>query len=309
MGVILIVLALAGLAWRAWMAGFADEPPPEAVPAGSVRQPSLKDMLARLDAARLGAEAAASAAAAAKPALAADEIEVCGVGRVKADELGQPRDTATLQLAAQSARERLLPALLGSSDENARAAGLLLQSVEVHGLGDAASSSQVLARDMLASMALATRSPQVYAWAMRACQNGRGEGMCQLLSADQWARLEPGNAVAWLQVAVDAQARNEAAAVAEAMFRASHASRADTHWGAFAGQVLGRLPAETPVLLKGALAEELTAAEAAVASPHLIASQYCSEAEVRDANRRQTCSAVAEVFHTRGSSLTDVGLA
>ena len=53
---------------------------------------------------------------------------------------------------------------------------------------------------------------------MRACQARRSEGMSQLLSADQWARLEPGNAIAWLQVAVRAQARNEAAAVAEAMF-------------------------------------------------------------------------------------------
>ena len=166
----------------------------------------------------------------------------------------------------------------------------------------------MLARDTLASMALSTRSPQVYAWAMRACQNDRLDGMCQLLKAEQWARLEPGNAMAWLQVGVDAQMRLDAAAVAEAMYRVSHASRVDTHWGALTGLVMSRLPSDTSVLAKGVLAEELLGIEAAVASPHLIASQFCSEADLRDANRRQTCSAVAEVFQTRGTSLTDVGL-
>ncbi|MGY4830319.1 hypothetical protein ACVNIS_17240 [Sphaerotilaceae bacterium SBD11-9] len=311
LGVVLLVLALAGLGWQAWVSGFGDEPPAGAMPAGSVKQPSLREMLGRIDAARLGLEAAATAApAAAKVTISQDEVEVCGLGRKKADESGQLQDMTPVQLAAQAARDRVLPALLGSSDEAGRAAGLLLQALGAPGPGDAAApTSHLLARDTLASMALSTRSPQVYAWAMRACQNERGEGMCQLLSADQWARLEPHNAVAWLQVAVDAQARLDAAAVAEAMYRVSHSSRVDAHWNGLTSLVMARLPAEVPALAKGALVEELMTLEAGVATPHLIASQFCTEADVRDANRRQTCSAVADVFQARGTTLTDVGLA
>jgi hypothetical protein len=310
LGVLLIVLALALLVWRAWLAGFADEPPAEAVPMGSVGRPSLQEMLARINATRLAGEVAASAASApARPAMAPDEAEVCGIGRVKVDETGQLKDMAPVQQAAQGLRDRLLAQLLGSGDEQQRAAGLLLQSIFSAASGDAAPPpTHLLARDTLASMALSTRSPQVYAWAMRACQNDRLDGMCQLLKAEQWARLEPGNAIAWLQVGVDAQMRLDAAALAEAMYRVSHASRADTHWGALTGLVMSRVPSDTSVLAKGVLAEELMAIEAAVATPHLIASQFCSEADLRDANRRQTCSAVAEVFQTRGTSLTDVGL-
>ena len=104
LGVLLIVLALALLVWRAWLAGFADEAPAEAVPMGSVGKPSLQEMLARIDATRLAGEAVASAAsAAAKPAMAPDEADVCGVGRVKIDESGQLKDMAPVQLAAQGA--------------------------------------------------------------------------------------------------------------------------------------------------------------------------------------------------------------
>ncbi|HET7794974.1 MAG TPA: hypothetical protein VFL64_16445 [Rhizobacter sp.] len=312
LGVVLLVLALGGVAWQAWVSGFGDEPPAGAMPSGSVRQPTLREMLGRIDAARLGLESGASAtsATAAKLTISQDEVEVCGQGRKKVDDNGQLKDMAPVQLAAQAARDRLLPALLGSPDETSRAAGLLLQTLGAPGPGDAAApTSHLLARDTLASMALSTRSPQVYAWAMRACQNERSEGMCQLLSADQWARLEPSNAVAWLQVAVDAQARLDAAGVAEAMYRVSQASRVDAHWNGLTGLVMARLPAEMPALDKGALVEELMTLEASVATPHLIASQFCTEADVRDANRRQTCSAVADVFHARGTTLTDVGLA
>ena len=292
---------------RECLGGVGDELPPEVLPVVAEKKPSLGEMLASVDGMQLGMQVA-SVAAAWQPA-ASDEVELCGVGRVKADEAGQPQSMAPVQLAAQSARARLLPLLLGSADEQSRAAGLLLKSMSAASLGDEIVPSHTAARDSLAHMALATRSPQVYAWALRACQAERGDGMCQLLRAEQWVRLEPGNVIAWLHVAVDAQARNDSAAVAEALYRASHAGLADTHWGALVGLALARLPADTPLLDKGALVEELMAIESGVVLPHLAASHYCAEADVRDANRRQTCSAVAEVFQARGTSLTDVGLA
>ncbi len=308
LGVVLILVALAALIWQAWLGGVGDELPPELRPVAAEQKLSLAEMLARVDSVKLGMQAASAAADARLP-MASDEVELCGVGRVKADEAGQPKSMEPVQLAAQGARARLLPLLLGSADEQSRAAGLLLKSMSAAGEGDEVVPSHTIARDTLASMALSTRSPQVYAWALRACQAERTDGMCQLLTSEQWVRLDPGNVIAWLQVAVDAQARNDSAAVAEALYRTSHASVADAHWGALVGLTLATLPADTPLLAKGALAEELMAIESGFVLPHLAASQYCAETHVRDANRRQTCAAVAEVFHTRGTSLSDVGMA
>ncbi|MBX3621874.1 MAG: hypothetical protein KF891_18030 [Rhizobacter sp.] len=309
LGALLIVLVLAVVVWLAQQAG--DEPPPPVPPPAAVAAlstPSLGDMLAEADS-RFGAPALplAPPAAASEP-MAADETEVCGLGRVKADPEHRPRDMAPITRAVGQARERVLPLLL-AGDDTARAAGLLLQALGEPEAGDglpAADASQ--ARDALAQMAVATRSPGVYAWAMRACQRERGSGACALLSADQWARLEPGNAIAWLNVAADAQARGDSAGVAEAMYRVSHASRSDARWGALVGVVLARVPADTGLLAKAGLAMDVAAVDTRAEIPLVAASQYCSVPAVRDANRQQVCAAVAEVLATRGSTLVEASL-
>ena len=168
--------------------------------------------------------------------------------------------------------------------------------------------TDLVARDALASMALTTRSPKVYALAMNACQKHRKEGVCLQLSPEQWARLDPDNAVPWLHVAADAGDRREAPTAAEAFFRVSRAARSDAHWGAMVGLVLAKLPTDSPILDKVALASEVLAVEAAAPMPLVPASQYCAVAEVRDANRQQVCSAMAEVLVNKGSSLMDVAL-
>ncbi len=330
LGVVLILVALAALVWQAWVSGMGDEPASAGVPVESIGKPSLNEMLAGVDSAKLGAWAASSAAQAAAVAsapLAPDETHICGLGRVKANGAGQPKDMAPIRLAAQRARERLLPTLANSSDEVTRAAGLLLLNAGSPQPADEACDTaacaqrttyvtnpgerlraDLVARDALASMALTTRSAQVYALAMRACQSHRKEGVCLQLSPEQWARLDPDNAVPWLYVAADAGDRREAPTAAEAFFRVSRAARSDAHWGALTGLVLARLPSDLPILDKVALAGEVLAIEAAAPVPFVPASQYCSVADVRDANRQQVCAAMAEVLVNKGSSLLDVAL-
>lgn len=329
LGVVLILVALAALVWQARTSGFGDELPP-VPPSEAVAKTSLKDMLASVDSAKLHAWAASSAAHVAMPAsapLAPDETEICGLGRVKADDSGQPKDMTPIRFAAQRARERLLSTLANSPDEVARAAGLLLMSAGRPQLADEACDtadcarravpannpaerlrSDLVARDALASMALTTRSPRVYALAMNACQSHRKEGVCLHLSPEQWARLDPDNAVPWLYVAADAGDRREAPTAAEAFFRVSRAARSDAHWGAVTGLVLAKLPSELPILDKVALAGEVLSLEAEALMPFVPASQYCAVAEVRDTNRQQVCSAMAEVLVHKGSSLMDVAL-
>ncbi|MEO8155536.1 MAG: hypothetical protein ABI605_20905 [Rhizobacter sp.] len=311
LGVLLIPVALASLVWQAWLAGRGDDLPPAsaAAPAATLGKPSLSEMLASVDSARLGMQAASAAAAnAASAVLGPDEVEVCGLGRVKADELGQPKNMEPIQNAAQAAREQVLPVLLGSPDEVARAAGLLLQGAGALSASDSASAPGVSAREALTHMALTTRSPQVYAWAMQACQGQRGEGACQLLKADQWARLDPDNAIPWLHVASDASSRHDLQAVSEALFRVSHAARSDARWGALTATTIANIPAGVSLLARGALAYEVSAIDAGAEMPLLVASEHCSAAEVRDANRLQTCLAVAEVLNGKGSTLIEVAL-
>lgn len=303
LGAALILLALAALIWQASEAGRVDEPPPPAVVEAEAPEarPSLNEMLASVNTAKLGVLAASASAWAAPGASAAgqDEVEVCGIGRVKVDASGEPVNsepiTQASEKASKAALDRLLPQMSGSSDELTRSAALLLQME--------ASES----RDALARMALTTQSPDVYLFALRACARGRDSGVCRMLSADQLARLDPNNVFPWLEVATDARARGDTAALAEAMYRASLSNRADVQWGKLTGIAMARLPTDTPEFERWALAVRLIGTEAAFSMPYFVVSQYCSVTDVRDSNRQQICSAVAEVLSSKGTNLMDLG--
>jgi hypothetical protein len=83
----------------------------------------------------------------------------------------------------------------------------------------------------------------------------------------------------------------------------------DMRFGALAGVALRQLPTDLPLLSKGAVIDEVMAVENGLALPHLIATQHCSQADVRDANRHQVCAAVADLFHAKGTTLVDLGVA
>ena len=306
LGVVLILLALAALVWQAREAGQGEEPAQPAVLLPAAK-PSLGNMLAPFEGARAGLQMApAVAVAASGTAQTGDEVELCGEGRVKANEAGLPKNMEPVRLAAQRVREQVMAATAGSSDEVTRAAVLLLQSAGLPGAGDAPSDNSALARDALANMAVATRTPQVYAWALRACQGQRGAGSCQMLTTEQLSRLEPGNAFAWLQVAADAQVRKDNAGVAEAMYRASLANQSEARRFGLTNVVAAKLPAEATLLGKTAFIEQVAEVDRGAEIPLVAANQYCSAADVRDANRRQVCAAVAEVFGSRSTTLVEL---
>lgn len=303
LGAVLIVLLLALLVRQAWDAGHVDELPPVGGPIAPVGKLSLGEMLAGVDSTRLGMQAASAVAAAAAAVvasapLAQDEIEVCGVGRVKVDAAGEPVDAevmkATVEKTRQVALDRVLPVLAGSPDEAVRAAGLLLQS------GDDRQ------RDALARLAVGTQSPEVYRIALLACRKNRDDGVCQMLSAEQLARIDPQSLSTWLDVVADAQARGDAAAVDEALYRASRTTRAGA--SRFADLVMNRLPAEMPAFEKALVAGQITGFQSVDQPAYQVARQHCSDANVRDSNRQQTCLALAEVFSTQGTTLRDLSL-
>jgi hypothetical protein len=309
----LVVLVLGGLVWQAVEAGLQPAPPAEQSTVEELANANTVQRLATLDEAQLSQQGVSAMTAAlvapAVPDLAADEVEVCGLGRVKAAADGRPRDMAPIVGAARRVRDQVLPTLLGSPDDTLRAAGLLMVALDEGAVADGVlDGGAARARDELASLAAFKGAPQVYAWAMRACQQQRTEGVCRMLSAEQWARLEPANAMAWLQVAADAALRRDEPAVAEALYRVSHATRSDARQGALAGTVLAKLPPEADLVSRVSLATELTKLEARAELPLVAASQHCGVKEMRDANRQQLCSGVAEVLARRGGTAAEVAL-
>jgi hypothetical protein len=275
--------------------------------------------------------AASAAAAAASTPLAADEIEVCGIGRVKAKG-GQPLDRTLFTTAGDAARRRLVTTLAQQPDELARAAGLLLQRDEGPPHANApqacegadcnapaepgeselqrqarvgANASQ---RDALAQMAVATRSPAVYTLAWRACRASPG-GACQMLSTRQLATLDPNNADAWLEVASEADQHGETGLVDEALYRASKATTADLRWGQVSALALRNLPPGTPAIERRAVMARAEAIESALAMPGLkTLMQHCDANAVRDGNRLQVCADIAELLSKRSTTLLDMAI-
>jgi hypothetical protein len=237
---------------------------------------------------------------------ASDEVQVCGGAWVRTEPDGS-FDRAEFERATglPRQRERVLAALRSSPSELARAAALLLAAADT--AEPAAPPARVA--DPLARIALASTDPRVYALAFKACGGlrERGEGACRMLSAEQWARLDPDNAAPWRFIHAAASARGDLAAQEEALFRLARARRSASGFFDVAGTVLAVMPGDEAALLAAStLVTEAIAIEAAVALPSMQPLvQACRGAALRDPNRAQTCGLLAEALTERADTLLD----
>jgi hypothetical protein len=238
----------------------------------------------------------------------ADEIQVCGGAWLKLNtdgRVGEPEANDFEQRSVEATRLPTLKAMESSPDERTRAAVQLLQ------MADTETQSAGAHRDALARLARDSTDPQVYAWAYRACSAGASapEGACQLINAEQWARLDPSNGVPWLVIAGDAETRHDASGLDDAMFHMASAERQDTGRGALPATVLDHIPAGEEFLL-GARGLEMEAIgiDAAGSMPYMTIMRYCATDNLADANRRQTCERVAELLVERSTTLIDLGI-
>jgi hypothetical protein len=246
---------------------------------------------------RIEATASAPPRTAVAAATATRELEACGGRRLRlvADK---PPDIGLLdQVDARELRQRTAAAMrLGS--ETARAAAPFIEAPGAASL------------DALAGAAATGQDPRAYAVAFRACAAAKAAargGACALLSADQWSRLDPDNAVPWQFIAAQAQQRGDAAGVSDAMHRVTKARRSDDGAGILPSLLLQHAPRDDASLLPTLrLLLETADMQAGWAhTSHGAAQSFCSEAAVRDPARRQTCSEIAEVLVQRSSTLLD----
>jgi hypothetical protein len=255
------------------------------------------------------------------PKPAANEAEVCGLGIVKVTEQDPAGIGRIPQALRRATQERMWSLMQSSGDERVRAAGWLLESRLRAARGaDAqradANADVSRAIDQLARLAAGSRDALVYRLAMEGCHSpssGRPPApACQLLSTEQWTRLDPDNAIPWMTLAGVSRERGDASAEAEAMYRASIASTSNAHWGVLPRVVSQALPADLPTLGKTIAVHDAWAMQGVVALPLLAgaraASQFCSSEALRDSNRRQTCELLANVLVDKGKTAVDVNI-
>ena len=177
------------------------------------------------------AAAAPTPIAALPPARHASDAEVCGYGVL---DLDQPASQAVLAHSAERAEAlftKAVQVLSASPDDRRRAVGLfLLRGVDAEAAAarvkfsrppciddpvceasldaDATAAARAAwqpATYALARLASVSSDPMVYAIASQACQSSppleSAAVACQLISADQWSRLDPDNGAVWLRVA------------------------------------------------------------------------------------------------------------
>jgi hypothetical protein len=327
-----VVLVGAGIAWR--LVDHGSAPPP--APLSRVQPAAASAAVPAVRPATVSLAAPVPIAASAPRLLAPNEAEVCGIGPVVRSEREPNEYQALLAHRTPGATARWLDGLIEQGDERTRAAALLMRShlvaeestpprpapecganaACVATRGAQARLAQHHAglpwRERLVHEATLTRDPMVYALALQACQipGGRiGDGACQLLSLAQWARLDPDNAIPWLQVAYDARRRGDPAAQDEALYRASQASRSMFDPEGLAGLLLAADTSELSEVDRSLLQIDAVGTVAAFAIPGLRAvNENCASPQLANTNRRQTCSALAELLVSKPGLLIDLGI-
>ena len=239
-----------------------------------------------------------------------DTLEVCGHGQVSIDKSDATAIFRHVGALTQGAGARWLSALQNSDDLRARVAGLLLEG-KVTG-GDSLRPVQEQTRNEVVQLAAGSRDPAVYALALAMCSTAAttdAESACRQLSLQQWAQMDPDNAVPWLLLAGRARSRHDSAAEAEAFSHAATAHAIDSYSDSVYTFAEPELPTDVTPLERSYLATEVIGVEAAIGLPqYSVASQHCSTIAMQDGTVQQQCRSLAELLVTKGTNLLDLGL-
>ena len=315
-GAALIVGAIAGAAW------FAINTPSErpavaaaSTPAEPAREPTARsgDIAALMEVKGAPVEGL--------PPLSADEVRVCGQAVPRA-ALAEGKIERTLHEAGAGAALNAFAQQHLTDSDHARAVGLVLRMQADSNYRDAPDAQPACKTDdcwkqqirahaarvapllsELATLAANTTDPRVMMLARDECfvltADAPPSPHCQALTARRLVALDRDNAVAWLALAAEEPASTE-----EAMYQASLARRWDDYAMAsrrFIERVDAKGGLRSMVLVQSLLA---VPAIRQVEGQQLV-TQHCGAKPVAgDANRHQLCEKVAEVLHTRSTSVT-----
>lgn len=257
-----------------------------------------------------------------------DEVQMCGGEWVKtgADgEVTKEEAEAFERRALEATKRPALEAMEASGDERVQAAAHFFQGalagVSPDFLSQACAGDDACVRSAsarrqaaephratLVRLAQSSSDPQIYAWAYRSCNalDPSAEGTCQLITAEQWARLDPTNARPWLAVASEAERRQDTATLDDAMFHVASAERMEAGWGQLPLALIEHVPpGETHLVGALELAIEAIGVDGIGLPAYQTATKYCGAKLLADANRRETCERIAGLLVDRSTTLMD----
>lgn len=239
-----------------------------------------------------------ASAAAESRALRPGEVEVCGIGIVQ----GPVAATG----AAGSAADIELPA--GLHERWSREVDALVAALATSGTPGAEAAAALMQGRLadLVKLALRDRDPRTVQWAVQACQGrGQAEPTCLLVSSRLWVEVEPDNGMAWLALLAA-----EPAAQADAVYGLTRAHRFDERIGALVAVVDAAAPLTVPAHQRANLLVQAMGIDMARSLPSFAPlSQVCPANVAADANRREQCSAIAELLANRSNTLLARGFA
>jgi len=190
-----------------------------------------------------------------------DMAELCGFGKVDSEQI-----PAALEAAADMTLVRVVDEFVRARDPRKRALGLATQAW----IDAEAADRRVMAQDpkkcletplcdeqiaeafaraatpsieALAKLAINTQDPQVYVTAMRACRSiivDSPPSICSSLTLDQWAQVDPDNAMVWMLQARAARMRKDMIGFEDALQRAAHAKFFDRRPTPY-GEILAKI--------------------------------------------------------------------
>jgi hypothetical protein len=237
-------------------------------------------------------------------------VEVCGYDPVPIDKRDASAIFQQVGALTKGASARWLSALQNSDDLRARVAGLLLEG-KLTG-GDSLRPVAEQTRNEAVQLAADAGDPAVYAMALSMCGTAAAadaESACQQLSLQQWARMDPDNAVPWLLLAGKARALHDNTAEAEAFGHAAAAHKIDSYGDSVFAFAEPELPQDVTPLERSYLATEVMGIESGVRLPqYSVASQHCSTNAMQDSTVQQQCNSLAELLVTKGANLLDLAL-
>jgi hypothetical protein len=256
-------------------------------------------------------DAASRAAGPAAPSDAsrAEQVQFCGSVWVPQPADGSPVGDGIGRVPSLlEARARILGAMRSDPDPYSQAVGAWLgdgQPVVDETSGYRLWKAPV---EELAALAVRSSDPRVYALARGVCKEGHppGEGSCALLSAAQWARLDPDNGYAWLAVAEDARAQGDHAAMDDAIHHLSVAPRYESGIYDPLRIIVGHAGQDdASTVAAWLLVSQSVGMEAAFVPPYDVLMRGCRVRMEEDPNRWQTCSAAASALAERSDTLLD----
>jgi hypothetical protein len=236
----------------------------------------------------------------------ADEIEVCGVGKVRLDRDDLAATSKYLDALTKNARLHWLATLRNDDDHRARASGLYLEGILDR---DSPQKDAEAARDELVQLAVSTKDPAIFALAYIKCIKGgedfASQGACPQLNLDDWTRTDADNAVPWLRLAAKARREGDGTAEAGAMAHAAQAHEYESYnWSLFSFAEAA-IPKDATATDRWVLATQVIGVEAAMPMPYQSLFQYCSRDAQSDVAVRRQCNALAELMVDRSATLVD----